>query len=123
MMYKRQALREELCVLRICHHVLDLPKTVITDANASGTHTKFESSPSGLRIVDAEMTHATFWNIGDQIERWRRTSAKCAEVLVPDRIDPAFILGAYVCGRAAQATFANVCPALSSTVNGHLFFS
>ena len=122
MMYKRLDQREELCVLRVCHHVLDLPNVVITDGNAAGSVTKFQPSPTGVAIVDAALTHARYWNLGDEIEQNRRRLAKCAEVLVPDRIAVKFILGVRVCSSDAQATYAAYNMPFPVAIATELFF-
>ncbi len=46
----------------------------------------------------------------------------CAEVLVPDRVDPAFIMGAYVRGEEDRARLARIAPTLEVVVDGDLFF-
>jgi len=70
-----------LTVLRINTDILDLPNVVITDSNTAGDYAIFHASPRGLAIVDRELTFAIDWTHPDQIEYFRRKSAKCAEVL------------------------------------------
>ena len=72
MLYKRQARHAELCVLRISPEVLDLPGVVVTDANPSSPYVRFAAAPSGLRIVDREITFAQYWTDQDPIQYFRR---------------------------------------------------
>jgi hypothetical protein len=52
----------------------------------------------------------------------RRKSAKCAEVLVPDRIDPGLITGAYVSCPEAKATLETLGVDIPVAINSYLFF-
>jgi hypothetical protein len=54
--------------------------------------------------------------------QWRKKSAKCAEVLVPDCIAPNSILGAYVSCEQAKAALAKVGFGLPIAIDAHLFF-
>ena len=68
------------------------------------------------------MTFAENWTHPDPIEYYRRKAAKCAEVLVPDRVDPAFLMGAYVSYQQSLGRLSGLVPGLAVTVNPHLFF-
>lgn len=96
MMYTLSAQHLALCILRVSLDVLDLPGIVITDGNAASDYTAFLASPSGLEKVSHELVFAERWTDQDQIEEWRRKRVKCAEVLVPERVEPRLIQGAYV---------------------------
>lgn len=97
MLYTRQAQHALLCVLRIDPNVLDLPDVVITSGNAASGYARFFPSPQGLAHLDYDQVFAEYWTHPDNvILEWRHKSAKCAEVLVPGQIAPAFIMGAYV---------------------------
>jgi hypothetical protein len=127
MLRKRQAQHAELAVLRVSPAVLDLPGTVVVDGNASSNYVAFRPAPAGLAMVDRGLVFAEYWtHPDDPIREWQHKVAKCAEVLVPDRIDPAFVIGVYVsCPESeaalrAEVTLANT--ALPVTVDRHLFF-
>ena len=122
MMYKRQAQHEKLCVLRIHPDVIDLPGVVITDGNASGDYVRFSAAPKGLAIVDRDWTFAEYWTDPDQITEWKKKAAKCAEVLVPDRVNPRYITGAYVSCQEAMTTFQAQNTGISVVINSYLFF-
>lgn len=122
MLYTRQSQHMDLCVLRVSTRVLDLPGVIVTDSNASSDYARFAPAPQGLTIVNEEMTFAEYWTHPDPIENYRRKSAKCAEVLVPDRIDPKFITSAYVSCAEAEATFEATGINLPVIINAYLFF-
>jgi hypothetical protein len=122
MLYKRAGQHMQLAVLRISPAVLDLPGVVIVDGNAASAYTGFWPAPAGLAKVDKDAVFAEYWTHADQIEQWRRMRAKCAEVLVPDRVDARYIIGAYVsCPEAAEAV-GGMGVTLTITVDPHLFF-
>ncbi|MFO0144523.1 MAG: DarT ssDNA thymidine ADP-ribosyltransferase family protein [Betaproteobacteria bacterium] len=59
---------------------------------------------------------------GDRIAYSRHSSRKCAEVLVPRRVEARFVTGAYVMDVAAQARLAALGCTLPILVNPVLFF-
>ena len=122
MLYKRKDLHVGLCVLRVSTDVLDLRGVVIADGNAASDYTGFWPSPAGLDKVNRDMVFAEFWTDEDQITKWQKTRVKCAEVLIPDKVEPRFILGAYVSCAEAQHTLQTTEPRLSVTIDAHLFF-
>ncbi len=122
MLYKRRAQHLDLCVLQVSTGVLDLPGVVITDMNASSNYARFAAAPGGLSIVDRNLTFAEDWTDPDQIQYYRKKSAKCAEVLVPGRVDPRFIVGAYVSCQQAMAKLNGLGTGISVSINGHMFF-
>ncbi len=120
MLFLRRHRHQELCVLRISPEVLDLPGVVVTDQNAAGDHVRWGRT---LAIVDRDLVFAEYWtHPGDQIAEWRHKSIKCAEVLVPDRVDPEHVLGAYVSGPEGRAALQAVAPGLPVVEDAHLFF-
>jgi hypothetical protein len=122
MLFKRLDQHLDLCVLQVSTDVLDLPDVVVTDANASSDYARFAAAPGGLRIVDREATFAEYWTDQDPIVQLKKKSAKCAEVLVPDRVDPRFIMGAYVSCQAAMDRFNGLGTGIPVSINAHMFF-
>jgi hypothetical protein len=122
MMFKRRPYHEQICVLRVKHDVLDLPRVVITDQNAASGYVRFYPSPAGLEFLDGERIFARSWQDEDQIEYFRRKSAKCAEVLVPGRVDASFVFGAYVSGTVGNRALATLAGHLPITEAPDLFF-
>lgn len=122
MLFKRRTQHEELCVLIVSSAVLDLPDVVITDGNAASDYTIFLPSPSGLKKVDKELVYAEYWTDADTFKEWEKKRVKCAEVLVPDKVDTTYIIGGYAsCSSSAQA-LNNLGVGLSIKINPHLFF-
>ncbi|MGH6947225.1 MAG: DUF4433 domain-containing protein [Kiloniellales bacterium] len=123
MMFKRAALHEETCVLRVSTDVLDLPDVVITDQNAASGYCRFMPSPSGLAIVDRQMAFADDWrHPGNPAAYYRHRSVKCAEVLVPDAVPPHYIVGAYASGARPERLLTECAPKLPVVINAHIFF-
>ncbi len=104
MLRKRAVRHAQLCVLRVSTEILGLPGVVITDGNSASGYTAFRESPAGLAIVDRDLVFAEYWTDANQIVEWQKKSAKCAEVLVPERVPARFIDGAYVsCAESEEA--------------------
>ena len=126
MMYLRRNRHMELCILRISLEVLDLPNVVIADRNASTEYVRFAPSPSGLTNINYDLVFARDWNHQDPIEKAEHKAVKCAEVLVPEKIEPRFIIGCYLsCAQSYQSlsqilSFPNQ---LEIALNGDLFFN
>lgn len=123
MMYRRQNLHAELCILCVDPNVIDLPNVVITDQNAASGWARFAPAPAALEIVEYERTFAQDWtNHDDQREAWRHKSQMCAEVLVPQRVDQGLILGAYVSCEAAENELAGSGFVLTIEIRPSQFF-
>lgn len=122
MMYKRKDDHDTLCVLRVSTAVLDLPGAVITDRNAAARDAQFMPSPGGLAAIDRELVFAEYWTDNDLFAYWRKKSAKCTEVLVPDRVPPSYLMGTYVSGPVPRQACQAAAPDLAVTVDTRLFF-
>lgn len=122
MMYRRRGFVDKLCVLRVSTSVLDLPGVVVTDGNAASEYSLFRPAPGGLRMVNQELTFAEYWTHQDAIEGMRRKSAKCAEVLVPNRVSPEYIEGIWVGTETALREVKAVGMSVGVELDGHLFF-
>ncbi|MGD8455528.1 MAG: DUF4433 domain-containing protein [Anaerolineales bacterium] len=121
-LYSRRGEHKSLCVLQVSTEVLDISSVVIADGNASSDYTAFYPSPSGIKMLDRELVFAEFWTDDDPIEKWRKRRARCAEVLVPERIPPKYIVGAYVSNKETSETFKNLGISLPIVEDPHLFF-
>jgi len=122
MMFVRKQLHGSLCVLRISPDVLDLPDVVVTDRNASSGYCRFAAAPNGLNIVRQDLVYAEDWTHSDQIEYRQRKSIRCAEVLIPDRVDITFVTGIYVSSTGSVQAVQAAAPSIPVTVNPYLFF-
>jgi hypothetical protein len=122
MLFKRLNEADGLCVLRVSNEVLAIDGTVICDRNAASEYVRF-LHPSQWHLLPFDDIYAMDWrHPGDQIAYWRHKTIKCAEVLVPHRVEPRFLLGAYVADDSAAARLRLQQPGLSPTVNAVLFF-
>lgn len=122
MLFKIKDRHTELCVLRISTDVLDLRGVIISDQNASSDYVLFVSAPDGLRVVDRDKVFAERWTHPDHISTWIHGSIMCAEVLVPDRVDPRYIQGAYVSCNESKEAFDSLDTGIEAIINSHLFF-
>jgi hypothetical protein len=122
MMYLRRAQHQDLCVLQISSAVLNLPNVVIADGNAASGPTAFWRSPSGLAKVDKDTVFAEWWTDPDPFTLWENRRVKCAEVLVPDKLDARLVLGAYVSCDVAESKLRALAPTLRIIIDPHMFF-
>lgn len=102
MLSKCRDRNDKICVLRINKEILDIPGVIIADHNASSDYARFYPVEEGIQALDGDLVFARYWNHQeDPIETWRHKSIKCAEVLVPDKADPQYIIGVYVANETA----------------------
>jgi len=122
MLFKRKCQAATLCVLCISTTILQLPGVVLADQNASSNYVRF-LSPAQMNLIDFNSVFAEDWrHPHDQIAYWRHKAIKCAEVLVPQRIGPEYIVGAYVTNGAGIASLRAEGFSGKVTINPHLFF-
>lgn len=82
--------------LSVRKEVLLEPDVVVTDQNAASQYVRFASGIDGLRIMNREMVYAEDWRHEDKRLFFHHRSVKCAGALVPDRVRPEYVRGAYV---------------------------
>lgn len=122
MMSKRRDEASKLCVLRIAGKVLAIQGAVITDQNAASNYVRFYA-PAQIGILDLDTIFARSWkHPEDQIREWKHSSAKCAEALIPERIPPEFIKGAFVLNGRAQQSLIDIGFRFPITIDADLFF-
>jgi hypothetical protein len=113
----------ELAVLRVEPSVLYLPGVIVADGFAYSGWTKFGAAPGGLELVDFDEVHAERWtNHAVQKEVWRHKSRKSAEVLVPTKVEPGRIIGAYASCEASARRLRGMMGTLDVTVAPYTFF-
>jgi hypothetical protein len=96
---------------------------VITDQNAASDYVRFAASPDGLVHVDHALTFARNWtHPDDQIAEWRHKAAKCAEVLVPDSVQPDYIRSVYVSGDVGRQRAVGVQQSKPVQIYADIFF-
>jgi len=114
---------DEICVLRVDPCVLDLSHIIIADRNAAADLVRFLPLTDGLRFIDRDRVFARYWtHPEDLIEERRHKAEKCAEVLIPDRIEVRFIVGAYVAGERSLERFNQLDTGLPVSINCDIFF-
>lgn len=126
MMHLLKDNHENLSVLAISADVIDIPGTVVVDCNASREYALFKPASAGLAMIDKDLVYAEFWTHDDPVEQYRHKGAKCAEVLVPERVEPHFVMKAYVSCETSKVVLLGLLDEyklqLKTVVDGHLFF-
>lgn len=123
MLSKRRARNDEICVLRVNATVLDLPGVIVSDRNAASSWVRFFPVAEGLRTIDRDRVFAQFWiHSQNPYDEMRHKSEKCAEVLIPDRVTPNYLIGAYVANDRARVSFDAQDISLPVEVRGSMFF-
>lgn len=123
MLSKRRSQNDSICVLRVAPTALDLPDVIVADRNAASDYVRFYAAAEGVRALDQELVFARFWlNRDDPFDEIRRKSIKCAEVLVPDKVEPGLVIGAYVANVTALRTFQALNTGLPAAINSGMFF-
>ncbi len=122
MLSKRRSQNHDICVLRVDAQVLDLDGVIVADRNAASSYARFYPMASGIAALDKDLVYARYWTHQDPYEAMTQKSIKCAEVLVPDRVDATFITGAYVADEVGLAALKTAHGALPATINHSMFF-
>ena len=103
MMFRRKDEAHDLCVLSVSTDVLGLAGVVITDQNAASKWVRFLSPAQWSELRWDDIFASDWRHPDDEVAYWRHKSCKCAEVLVPQRVESRFVRGAYVIdGQAEQ---------------------
>jgi len=122
MMYKlvKNDNPENLCVLRITKDILKIEGIVVADKNASSKYVRFLDA-NQLNELELDNIYAENWNHpDDKIEYDKHRSLKCAEILVPKKVDPKFIFGAYTVNNQSKDRLSGLIP--NVVVNSNFFF-
>lgn len=122
MLYKLKKNHATLCVLKVSAVVLNLRGAIVTDGNAASDYTLFQTSPDGLQVLNRDYVFAEWWTDPDPIQKLEKTRTRCAEVLVPDRVDASHILGAYVSCEEARRKLQSTGFPRPIAIDAHLFF-
>lgn len=87
----------DIAVLRVDSSVLCLPGVVIADTNAATKkRPRWHTVEEGLSLIDKKELFAEYWIHDNLLEERRHRQRMMAEVLVPDKVPPEYILGAYL---------------------------
>jgi len=123
MLSKRRNQNDQMCILCVNASVLDLPGVIISDQNAASSYVRFFPVATGLAALDKDKVFATFWlHPENQIEEWAHSSVKGAEVLIPDRVETKYVIGAYVANQIALKAFEELKIQLTVCIKNDIFF-
>jgi hypothetical protein len=122
MLSKRRDQNSVICILRINPAVLNLPGVVMSDRNASSSHVKFLVYPDQVNELDFDRIFAKYWLNQNQFVEWENKFIKCAEVLVPQKVPPEYVLGALVANSQARTSFKMTQFNLPVKIRSSLFF-
>jgi len=122
MMYKRKEGHASLCVLRIRPDILELPGVMMADGNAAAGLTRFDPPDTGLIKLDEDFIFTDWWDDPDEHIKHERRRRICAEILVPDHVNPEYILGAYVSCDTSRKNCASTREGFDVIIEEHMFF-
>lgn len=123
MLSKRRRYNSTICVLQVDSDALDLPGVIVTDRNAASSWVSFMTVHEGLAAIDRDRLFARSWKHPDDMyDEMNHKSEKCAEILVPDRVEARFVLGAYVANQTALTVFQVLGTGLPVRIRGDMFF-
>jgi len=123
MLSKRRDRNDKICVLRINAEVIDSLDIIIADRNASSDYVRFYPAAEGLAAIDKNRLFARYWTHPENIyDEWEHKSVKCAEVLVPEKVEPQYLLGAYVANQTALVTIKKLRIGLTVSIKSDIFF-
>lgn len=86
---------DKICVLGIDVSVLDLKDVVVSDMNAAREFAGFYDVSGGFDNINFDKVFAKYWNTLTK-------GIKCAEVLVPHRMDPKYIKHIFVANKSVR---------------------
>lgn len=89
-------------MLAITNRILDVDGCVVTDQNAASSTVRFYDAGTGIEIIDFNRVFADSWIHENAYETAMHKKIKCAEILVPEKVAPDYIIGAYVVNEAAK---------------------
>jgi len=123
MLSRRRDQNDEICVLRINAEIIDLPNVIIADRNASSDYVRFYQVSRGLAAIDKDRLFVRYWTHPEnEYDEWAHKSIKCAEVLVPSKVEPRYILGAYVANQTALDNIKKLRMDLTVCIKSDIFF-
>lgn len=96
MLYKRQAMAEDLCVLALRATVMDIDGCVVSDRNAAVGLARFYEPIEGMERLNFDLIHARYWTDANEFQKREKKAIKCAEILIPYSVPSQYIAGACV---------------------------
>jgi hypothetical protein len=112
-----------VCVVDVAPDVMDLEGAVVSDQNAASGYARFAPLPAGLALIDAAQVFAESWHDpDDQVAEWRLGSVMCAEVLIPEIVEPRYLRGVFVADEPTRARVVGEGVGLPVQVDPRMFF-
>ena len=100
----------------------NLDGVVFADSNASGDYVRF-LHPAQWRLLAYDDIYSLDWrHPNDPIAYYRHRSRKCAEILVPQRVEVRFLTGAWVVNAFAASKLRSAGFTLPVEIDPVLFF-
>jgi hypothetical protein len=122
MMYSRKEKVDTICVLRINVNVAWQDEVFACDGNASSDYTRFYSRNEWSGKLDFDTIFMDDWTSPDPFQYMEQKRQKCAEVLVPNIVEPSYITGAYIGSSIAETSLRRNGFMLDIKENKHIFF-
>ena len=124
MLYRRchEGRTRDLCVLRIDVRVLDRPGAYVADRNAASDSAGIRQAPDGLAEIERSEAFAYDWRRDDALAQQDARAKTMAEALIPDRVPPDRVAGAYVVDRRHGERVGEEWPALPCTIEPDVYF-
>lgn len=91
MMYKRKAQYMDICVLCISLDILTTGGIIISNMNASRNNAKFYCYAKAIDNLEFDKIYSDSWYSKDYNEAYNLKGIKCAEVLIPYKVNPEYI--------------------------------
>lgn len=90
--------RKDLCILRIRPEVLRRQDAVISTTNAAAAEAVFKPAKEGIALLDKDELYSDSWFDAEATPEANALKKKrrCAELLVPTKLHPSYIAGAFV---------------------------
>jgi len=111
-----------LCVLGVHPNVMGKQGVAIADGNAANDLTRFWSYPDGLSRLNFDRIFTKNWNDDNIIIRKENKRLMMAEVLVPERVDPSYILRAHISCNEGLRKLMNQDFNLHAFIDANMFF-
>lgn len=122
MLYKRKDQAEEFCILALSSKIIDIEGCIVSDRNAAAALARFYSPHDGLEELDFTTIHAKYWTDPDLLIMREKKAIKCAEILIPYRVPPSYIVEACVVNEEIKIQLKELGFDKKITINPHVFF-
>lgn len=120
-MWVRRDEHRDLAVICVDPAILDIPGTTVTDRNAAASP-RWGAGAAGLALLVKERVFTEDWRDPDPFVQARQRKERCAEVLVPDVVEPAYFRAVRMSCAPSGARVQGMPSNLEIIVDSKLFF-